>query len=190
MSAPTGEPSKIGRAQTSAAEELTQAPQPQVLGTIPFSTLTPEFDDRPPWEVDQRFGKHDTDARRFVDVPDEWELRWLNPRLIDQVGTRYWQPVPARDKRVTVKVPMLVTAENYIRRGGPGSDILFFMPKSWVASRERLKAERAAKQTHSAVTRGQETVERINRGEFGDKVGGASASHPTHTIADGRSMRD
>ena len=181
---------RFGRAQTSHAEDLTSAPAvPEVLGTIPLKNM-PEFDDRPPWEVDQSFGKHDSDARKYVDVPDEWELRWLNPRLIDQIGTRYWQAVSASDPRVKVKVRMLVSPENYIRRGGPGSDILYYMPKVWVASRDRWKAERNAKHTQTAVDRFQATAEAINRGEFGSKVGAATVSHPTHTIADGRTMRD
>lgn len=180
---------RFGRAQTSNAEDLTTAPTGTVLGSIPLNTM-PEFDDRPPWEVDQQFGKHNSDARKYVDVPDEWELRWLNPRLIDQMGTRYWQVVSVADPRVKLKVAMLRSPENYIRRGGPGSDILCFMPKTWVASRARWKAEQNAKHTQTAVDRAQATAEAINRGEFGSKVGGASVHHPTHTIADGRSMRD
>ena len=181
---------RFGRAQTSAAEELTEVPTAEVLGSIDLTTLVPPTDDRPPWEVDDRFGKHDTDARRYVTVPDEWELRWLNPRLIDQIGMRYWQVISAADPRVTLKVPTLRSPENYIRRGGPGSDILCYMLKSWVASRARWKAEQNARTSRQAVDRAQATAEAINRGEFGSKVGGASVTHPTHTIADGRTMRD
>lgn len=181
---------RFGRAETSNAEELTTAPEAKVLGSINLSPTVPPFDDRPPWEVDEHFGKHNSDARRFVDVPADWELRWLNPRLIDQIGTRYWQAVSASDPRVTVKVAMLRSPENYIRRGGPGGDILFYMPKSWVESRARWKAERNAKTTQSAVDRAAATAEAINRGEFGSKVSQATVTHPTHTIADGRSMRD
>lgn len=181
---------RFGRAQTSNAEDLTEAPTAEVLGSVNLNTLVPSFDERPPWEVDDQFGKHNSDARKYVDVPVEWELRWLNPRLIDQVGTRYWQVVSAADPRVTVKVPMLRSPENYIRRGGPGSDILFYMPKSWVESRTHWKAARNAKQTQSAVDRAQATTEAINRGEFGSKVGGATLTHPTHTGVDGRTIRD
>lgn len=180
---------RFGRAQTSNADELTSAPTAEVLGSLPLSSM-PEFDDRPPWEVDQSFGKHDSDARKYVDVPAEWELRWLNPRLIDQIGLRYWQVLSAADPRVTLKVPTLRSPENYIRRGGPGSDILGYMPKAWVESRMRWKAARNAKVTQSAVEKSQATVEAINRGEYGSKVGGATLTHPTHTIADGRTMRD
>lgn len=181
---------RFGRAQTSTAEELTEAPAPTVLGSVDLNNIVPSFDDRPPWEVDDQFGKHDSDARRYVDVPAEWELRWLNPRLIDQVGMRYWQVVSAADPRVTLKVPTLRSPENYIRRGGPGSDILAYMPKTWVESRARWKTARNAKATQSAVERSQATVEAINRGEFGSKVGWATLTHPTHTIADGKSMTD
>lgn len=187
MGVPTYGSAKHGRAQTSAAEELTRAPEAQVLGTIP----QPDFDDRPPWEVDERFGRHDTDARRFVEVPEDWVLRWLNPRLIDQVGMRYWRTVPAFDKsKVKVKVQTLVSPEGYIRRGGPGSDILCYMPRAWYESRQRHKLAQSARMTQSAVDRAQNTVERINRGEFGSAVSDASVTHPTHTIADGKSMRD
>ena len=180
---------RFGRAQTSNAEDLTSAPAGEVLGSISLNAV-PEFDDRPPWEVDARFGKQDTDARRYVDVPAEWELRWLNPRLIDQIGTRYWQVVSAADPRVTVKVPTLRSPENYVRRGGPGSDILFYMPRAWVESRKRWKAEQSAKKTQGAVEKAHATVDAVNRGEYGSKVGGATLTHPTHTIADGKSMRD
>ena len=181
---------RFGRAQTSAAEELTEAPTAEVLGSIDLTTLVPPTDDRPPWEVDDRFGKHDTDARRYVTVPDEWELRWLNPRLIDQIGMRYWQVISAADPRVTLKVPTLRSPENYIRRGGPGSDILFYMPKAWVESRQRWKAEQSARKMPSGQEKSEAVVEAVNRGEFGRKVGTASITHPTNTIADGKSMRD
>ncbi|MDO8793690.1 MAG: hypothetical protein Q7J25_03625 [Vicinamibacterales bacterium] len=181
---------RFGRAQTSNAEELTSVPGAEVLGTVDMNRLIPPPDDRPPWEVDASFGKHDSDARRYVDVPVEWELRWLNPRLIDQFGMRYWEVVSAADPRVRLKVPMLRSPENDIRRGGPGSDILCFMLKSWVESRTRWKAARNARNTQSAVDRSHATVDAINRGEYGSKVSGASVVHPTHTIADGRSMKD
>ena len=178
---------RFGRAQTSNADTLTEAPTAEVLGSIPLTSVLP-LDERPPWEVDQHFGKHDSDARRYVEVPAEWELRWLNPRLIDQFGMRYWEVVSTADPRVRLKVPTLRSPENYIRRGGPGSDILCFMLKSWVESRARWKAARNARTTQTAVDRAQATAEAINRGEFGSKVGGATLRHPTHTIADGRTM--
>ena len=179
---------RFGRAQTSNAEDLTSAPGAEVLGTLNLNALLPQSDDRPPWEVDQSFGKHDSDARRYVDVPADWELRWLNPRLIDQFGMRYWEVVSTADPRVRLKVPTLRSPENYVRRGGPGSDILCFMLKSWVESRSRWKAERNAKHTQGAVEKSQATVEAINRGEFGHSVGSATLVHPTHTIADGKTM--
>lgn len=185
----------VDQARTSAAEELTEAPQPKLLGTIDPDTLTrrvPTFaeDGPPPWEVDPRWIKHNTDARRFVDVPDTWELRWLNPRAIDRTGLREWQPVMTSDPRVNLKVPAMRSPENYVRRGGQGGDLLCFMPKSWVESRNRLKAQLVDRRTQASIDRQKRTVEEINRGNFGSRVHVDSATHPTHTIASQEDMAD
>src|SRR5262245_16922299 len=83
----------IHQAQTSAAGDLTEIPQAKELGSIPMSTLLPPppTEERPPWETNPEWHRHNTDARRYVTVPAEWELRWLNPRLIEEVGLRDWR---------------------------------------------------------------------------------------------------
>ena len=192
---PQPAPTHVDQARTSSAEELTEAPQPKLLGTINPDTLTrraPSFaeDGPPPWEVDPRWIKHNTDARRFVDVPETWELRWLNPRAIDRTGLREWQPVMTSDPRVVLKVPALRSVENYVRRGGLGGDILCFMPKSWVASRNRLKAELVRRRTQTSIDRQKSTAEEINRGSFGKAIHVDSATHPTHTMASQEEMAD
>lgn len=183
----------VGMARTSSAGELTEAPQPEFIGTIKPETLQPhrpsfEEDGPPPWEVDPKWAKHTTDARRFVDVPDRWELRWLNPRVIDQSGFRDWQTIAADDPRIVLKVPAMKAADNTIRRGGHGGPILCYMPKSWVESRQRLKADRAIKMTERAVDRQRQFTEEVNRGNFGPHIHADPGQHPTHTIAEGRTM--
>ena len=190
-----GAPPKIGRARTSAAEELTvDGPAPKLLGTLDPEKLTrtPSFeeDGEPPWESDPRWTRDNTNARRFVDAPDRWELRWLNPRQIDHSGLRDWQVVAASDPRVTVKNRSMIAPDNTIRKGGHGGMILAFMPKTWVESRNRLKNSQVNRRTQSAVDRQQDVKERINRGEYGPHVKVTSAAHPTHTSGDGRTMTD
>lgn len=191
---------KIGRdvfaAQTSSAQELLDTPQPRLLGEIdlnPSSPKSPTFeeDGPPPWEVERGYLKHNTDARRFVSVPDNWELRWLNPRQISHSGLRDWQPVLATDARVKVRTrAMIHTPEHYIRKGGQDGDILCFMPRTWVISRMRIKAERARLKSQSAVDRQRQTVEEIRRGNFGPNISVDSYQHPTHTIGDPKTMTD
>ena|SRR3990167_4375258 len=144
----------------------------------------------PPWEIeDARYAA--SDARRFVDVPDNWELRWLNPKLIESMGWRYWQPVMATDTRVKVKVDSMVSPDNNIRRGGAdGGDILGWMFKSWVASRRKQLQEATDRQRDSASNRQSQLREEFRRGTFGPNVSMEEAKHPTHTIGEGRSMKD
>lgn len=180
---PTGTP-RIGQ---TIREELVNAPSAREIGTINLPSTSEE--DLPPWERDPRWAKDNTDARRFVDTPEEWELRWINPRMLDQHGWRDWQPVMASDKRVTVKVRQMVSPEGNIRRGF-GGDILAFMPKAWVESKRRIKAERVARLTRSAPERMEQFREEANRGRFGPYVRADEGHHPTHTMGDGRSMTD
>lgn len=182
-----------GQAETSSAGELTEAPQEKSLGSIDLNTITrrvPSFDEDgpPPWEIDKGWLKHNTDARRFVSAPDAWELRWLNPKMIDRSGFRDWQTVSASDPRVTLKVPSMRDPSNLIRRGGQNGDILCYMPKHWVESRNLLKAERANKALQSSVARQQQFTEEVNRGHFGPHTHMDAAKHPTHTMAEGKSM--
>ena len=192
---PRGIP-RIGSALTSAAEELVNTPEPAFVGTINTETLsarTPSFDDDgpPPWETDPRWGRDNTDARRFVDCPDEWVLRWLNPRLIDQTGFRDWKAVPASHERVTLKVPAMRSPENLIRRGGHGGDILSYMPRSWVDSRRRIKEERARRAVQGSVDRQQQLAEEVNRGSYGPHIRvSGEMKHPTNTTVEGRSLTD
>jgi len=189
----------------SVREELSApAITAEVLGTIneqspsdttvawegPSGKLMEMTEPPPPWEIeDTRYAV--SDARRFVDVPDSWELRWLNPKIIETMGWRYWQPVMATDPRVKVKVDSMVAPDNNIRRGGAdGGDILGWMFKSWVASRRKQLAEVTDRQRDSASNRQSQLREEFRRGTFGPNVSIEEARHPTHTIGEGRSMRD
>lgn len=188
MAAPIyGSAKHLHQARTSAAEELTEAPSGQLLGSIPTSTLLPPTEERPPWETDPNWHRHNSDARRYVTVPVEWELRWLNPRLIEEVGLRDWRILTVDNDRVKIKpgYDQMVSPEHYVRRGGPNrGDLLAYMPRSWVESRQREKALRNARATQGAKDRAEQTAERINRGEFGPNVA-ASIKHPTHTTGVG-----
>jgi hypothetical protein len=182
-------------------------PEAEVLGTIPSdaritdptpqsasnawasdSGVTVEFvEPPPPWEVD---GGDSTmsDARRFVNVPDNWVLRWINPRLLDQFGWRYWQPVMKSDPRVEVKVPTMVSPDGNIRRGGHTGDILGWMYRSWVEARRREQQDDTLKLTQSAVRRQETLKEEFASGKYG-RVTLEDARHPRFTQADGREMR-
>lgn len=189
-------PHRIHQAQTTAAEELTTAPAAQLLGTLNTSHIKPAVDDDPPpWETsDGKWQKHNSNARQYVTVPDSWELRWLNPLLIDHIGTRDWRAVVTEKGKVSIKrgYEHMVSPEGYIRKGGGDtvkSLILFYMPKSWVESRQRLKEQESAKRKAAAVSRAAETAERVSTGQYGPYVH-ASIKHPTHTQAEGKSMTD
>jgi len=144
----------------------------------------------PPWEVSGQGERPDSDARKFVTVPDNWVLRWVNPKLLDQFGWRDWEPVMASDPRVKVHVRTMVSVENNIRRGGQTGDILCWMYRSWVESRRRQLKELTDKQTESARNRFQQTREDILRGAYGRGVTLEESRHPSNTIADGREMRE
>lgn len=188
---PTGTP-RIGSAHTSAAEELTAAPEAKVLGTISADQLQKlvEKDPPPPWETDPRYFRHNTDARRFVKVPDNVELRWLNPKLVNITGMRDWQAVPAKgDSRFHLINTSMRAPDNTIRRGGHEGDFLGWMYKSWVESRNAIKSRKVGRATQAAVDRQESLKEEIRRGSF-NQVELESAHHPTHTIGEGRSMTD
>lgn len=139
----------------------------------------------PPWEVDPTYQKHSTDARRFVGVPDTWELRWLSARQLQHDTSRDWMPVKQGDPRVKIKAPTMVTPDGLIRRGGEGGDYLYWMPKHWVQSRLRLKAEKVKRRSQRAVEGMQEAGAKAQRTGY-MKID--SMTHPTHTQGDGRSM--
>jgi len=189
-------------------QELAQPkPGPQVLGTIasdnPLLSVQPQgtvtewtspdgskitlTEPPPPWEVADH-GYAPSDARRFVEVPPNWKLRWVNPRLLDSEGWRDWQALSASDPRVTVKVPTMVSPENYIRRGGSGGDILCWMWQGWYDSKIRLHSQRTAEQSGKAVEQHQQLKEESARGTFGPHVKIEGVTHPTHTMAEGKGL--
>lgn len=147
-------------------------------------------DPPPPWELaDSGFAL--SDARRFVTVPPNLEVRWINPRVLDAEGWRDWQPVMASDERFEVRVQTMVSPEGNIRRGGPTGDILAFMPRSWVLSRRKQFAELTARQSMSAVNQQEVLREELRKGPGKHYVGiDGPAKHPTHTLGDGRTMTD
>ena len=199
---PRGVP-RIGSGHTSDVEPI---PANQTLGTISTNVTHPApstaswsseggvsidlSEPPPPWENDPQYGRHDTDARRFVKVPDNWELRWVNPRMIDRAGWREWQPVMASDPRITVLVKPLVSPENNIRRGGQGGDILCWMYKSWVESRLKVKAKKVAALQGKSVRQQEEAVENLRRSGAHRFMKVDAMHHPTQTIGDGRTMQD
>lgn len=142
----------------------------------------------PPWELDGG-DKPLSDARRYVDVPDNWVLRWINPRLLEQFGWRYWQPVMKSDPNVKVKVESMVSPEGNIRRGGHTGDILAWMYRSWVEQRRAEQQRDTAQLTASAVNKQEQLKEEFARGKYGPNVRIDSATHPRNTQADGQEMR-
>ena len=185
---PRGVPA-LGQALTSSAEELTIAPVPKVLGDVSAEAVDKLLKfDPPPWEVDPRYHKHNTDARRFVDCPAEVELRWINPKQLDHVGWRDWKAVHPSDRMFKVKNKAMIAVDNTVRRGGAGGDILAWMPREWVESRNRLKAESVRKHSQSAVDRQQALQEEVRRGHF-YKMSVDSAVHPSHTQGLGSDMK-
>lgn len=144
----------------------------------------------PPWELDEQSGLSLSDAKRFVEVPDNWTLRWINPRLLDQFGWRDWQPVMVSHPTVKVRVQTMVSPEGNIRRGGFTGDILAWMYTSWVESRRRQLQKQTDELMASSVRRQDELRDEFKRGKYGPNIRLEDARHPTHTIAEGRSMRD
>lgn len=179
--------------------------KPEILGTLPLTdkTVTPGPTDTswvsgsgvqvdlseppPPWETRDP-GFLASDARRFVTVPPNWGLRWINPRLLESEGWRDWQPVLASDPRVTIKVSTMVMPDGNVRRGGPTGDILCWMWQSWVASREQQMQRDTARLTDSAVSQQRELQEEFRRGKYGPHLHLDTVTHPTHTQLDGRTL--
>ncbi len=185
-------PSPASTGLSSATEDLLQAPHPERLGTVSQERLAQVLADTvppPPWEVDPSYDRHDSDARKFVEVPENVTLRWLNPKLISQTGLRDWQAVPAKgDSRFKLKLKTMAAPDNTVRRGDANGDFLAWMWTAWVESRTKLKRARVDRQSTQATTKQRQTQEAYNAGKFGRYVTGAEAQHPTHTIADGRTM--
>jgi hypothetical protein len=176
---------------SSATEALLHAPVPEVLGTVSQAAVADLANQvpPPPWETDPTYDKHDSDARKFLDAPDNITLRWLSPKVVNQSGLRYWQAVPAKgDTRFRLKLKTLAAPDNTVRRGDHAGDFLAWMYTAWVESQGRLKAARVARQSRQATDQLHATNDAYAGGQFGRYVTSAGGRHPTHTIADGRTM--
>ena len=175
----------------SATEELLHTPQAEVVGTVDPEKVARMLQavPPPPWETDPTYAKHESDARRFVEAPDNVTLRWLNPKLVSQTGLRDWQAVPAKgDTRFKLRLRSLAAPDNTVRRGDDNGDFLAWMWTAWVESRTKVKLATAAKKTQGAVDRSSAFTEAARSGKFGPYVTSEAGRHPTHTIADGRTL--
>ncbi len=193
----------MGRADrlNAMADKLGDGPRPEVLGTIaadspllnegpqgtsaqwsgPSGTIDMN-EGPPPWELeDAQFA--DSDARRYVDVPSNWTLYWINPKLLESSGWRYWKPVTIGTPGVKVKVDQMLAPDGNIRRGGEKGDILAWMYTSWRDSLRVKHIETTRRQTQQAVDKVSSLKEEFNRGAYGPYVHLDSATHPTHTSA-------
>ena len=177
----------------SATEDLLQVPAAAEIGTISKERLAQVIAETvppPPWEVDPTYDKHDSDARKFVEAPDNVTLRWLNPKIVSQSSMRDWQAVPAKgDPRFRLKLGSMRAPDNTIRRGDANGDFLAWMYTAWVESRARVKQARRDRHTSAAGARARGTQEAFRRGKFGRYVTSPEpARDPTGTLADGRSL--
>lgn len=176
-----------------------------VLNSSKFTDLSPKGEDTvwqgadgqvsvseppPPWEINENSVLLASDARRFITVPENWTLHWINPKLLDQFGWRDWKPVMASDPNVKVLVETMISPEGNIRRGGFTGDILAWMYTSWVESRRRQVQKATDKLTQSAVNKQSELRDEFASGKYGPYVRLEDARHPTHTQAEGRTLRD
>lgn len=184
-------PSPASTGVSSATEELLHAPAAATLGTISPERLAQVIADTvppPPWEVDPSYNRHDSDARKFVTVPANVTLRWLNPKIISQSSMRDWQAVPAKgDSRFTLKLKSMAAPDNTIRRGDHNGDFLAWMWTAWVDSRRTLKQQRVERTSAQAATRARQTQDAYRSGKFGRYVtSDGEARTPTGTLVDGR----
>jgi hypothetical protein len=144
----------------------------------------------PPWEVGDQTGLQPSDARRFVECPPNWQLYWINPKSLNMSGWRDWQAVLASDHRVKVRVPTMISPEGYIRRGDSNGDILCWMWRGHHESKKKQRQSLTRSQASDAISRQEQLAEEFKRGKFGPNVSLDTYKHPTHTNADGRTMRD
>ena len=135
----------------------------------------------PPWELNGKAKAKG--AREFIECPEDWVLYWVNPKLLEAEGWRGWTPVSPSDTRVKVIVKSMISPENQIRRGHQG-DILAYMPKHWYESVKRKTWERTHDQTQASVDRLAQVRSEFRGGKY-PGVTLESATHPTHTIAQG-----
>lgn len=200
-------PPRIGRDIFASREELAaEAQRPEVLGTVdPVHTdPTPQAPSAawpsaagallaieeapPPWELSGEEAA--SDAKKYVEAPPNVTLRWINPRLLESSGMRGWTTLSTNDPRFHVKVDSMIAPDGTVRRNGATGDFLAWMLTSWVHSRRALLKKKTDELTQSAVNRHQQTREEMARGTFGPYIRPTEAKHPTHTMAEGRSMRD
>jgi hypothetical protein len=192
---PRGTP-KIGSAHQilgSITDPRILNPQPQSAHAqykAPDGVTVSVTEPPPPWELEDSSSPTQSDATRYVDKPANITLRWINPRVLDAEGWRHWEPVMVSDPRFKCKVQTMITPEGNIRRGGPSGDILAFMPTSWVESRRRQLAAATARQTGNARDKQDQLRNDFACGKYGPYVHLEGAKHPTHTMGEGRSMRD
>lgn len=177
----------LGTLSNDAVKNLTSPKGSMTEWTREDGTTVTLTEPPPPWEVSDN-SYSPSDARRFVEVPPNWRLHWVNPRLLDSEGWRDWQAVLASDQRVTVKVPTMVSPEGYIRRGGSGGDILAWMWQGWFESKRQQLIIKTAEQAGKAVNRHDELKEEFASGKF-PHVKLEDAKHPTHTMAEGKSLK-
>lgn len=143
----------------------------------------------PPWELRPDGQRDELDARRYVRAPDNIVFRWVNPRVVDRVGLREWQVVPAAgDPKFTVLERQMIRPDNTIRRGGSDGDMLCWMWRSWVERRREIMRLTVQRQQQSAVERHHEVRERLAAGAFGPYIKDGGGAHPSHTQLDGRTM--
>jgi hypothetical protein len=177
---------------SSATEDLLHIPEAQEAGTISREKLRQIIDDvpPPPWETDKSYGRHDSDARKFIDAPDNVTLRWLNPKLVNQTTMRNWQAVPAKgDPRFKLKLKSLAAVDNTVRRGDSNGDFLAWMYTAWVESRNKIKAQANDRNVRKARDDQQRTSEAFRSGQFSPYItNDVEAKHPTRTLVDGRSL--
>jgi len=188
-----------------SADTATTPPSGELLGSIDPTTLdhpSPSFQGwvsdsgetieleagPPPWEVNLADPRQNTDARRFFrEIPEEWMLRWMNPKMLQHAGPRWWKPVTTSHPRVKLIATEMRHVDNTVRRGGEGGDILHYMPRHWWESRLRTKAEQVRRATGAALDTMAEATGKATRTGY---MTVDQAVHPTHTHGEGRSMKD
>jgi hypothetical protein len=136
----------------------------------------------PPWELeDAQYA--DSDARRYVEVPDNWVLYWINPRMLESAGWREWKPVTAGHPRVKVKVAQMLAPDGNIRRGGEKGDILTWMYRSWYDSLRRKHHEATQRQTQAAREKASAVSDDFKRGKWGPYVDATASYQPSAPVS-------
>lgn len=174
--------------QSEVQEWLAAQPQAELLGTIKQSItdgpvvegstwVSPSgevvhLSEAPPWITHVvGKGRDATDARQFVQVPDNWVLRWRSPKSLDMVGQLGWMPVTVATPGVKPIVRSMVSPEGLIRRGYQG-DILHFMPRQWWENRVAEKQAAAARLSGKAAQQSQQFIDDANSGRYGRHIRG------------------